>query len=258
MDILFHQLIQKGNLLAPEWISLIALLFALVSIFIFHKYAGLAGLYVYNCLVVCIANVEILHLTQYHFWQTPIPLGTVLFTTTFLTNDIITNHYGKMAANRSVFLSFSAYIFFTVSMLLSLAHLPATHGKDIEYLHYSNQNYEALIQIFVPSLRILIASLVSFFVSQQFNIGFFHSLKFLPERFLWIRQSSAMFLASIVDHLTFSFIAFYFFITPKPSLNILIDGYIIGSYMIRILVIIVCAIGTYLYQKISTKKGDVF
>lgn len=240
-DLFLGHIIQLGNQLPTEIVSGFCLIFALTGLFLFAKHSGLYGLYIYNSLIVCLANFQILQLAQYHFWPSPIPLGTVLFTTLFLTNTIITEHYGEKAARKGVALSLWGYAFVCCSMVLSLAHAPASDAHSADFSSYTHQNYQALLRIFVPSCRLLLSGLIASCISQLTAIWLFSRIAILTRSSV-LKQSGSMFLSSIVDHIVFSFCAFYLFTTDRPSWRILIDGYIIGSYIIRIIVIIACVL----------------
>lgn len=253
MDIFLQKCLEFFYKYPPEIISGFTFLFCLLSIIIFAKSCGLYGLYIYNSISVCLANIQILHLTKYYFFDATIPLGTVIFTTTFFASGIITETYGKKAAQKGVLIYFLSYLFFSLSMLISLAHSPSNGIISKEFSGYIDKNYNALLQVFLPSVRILVASLVAFGASQLCDIWVFSKIKeFTKGRFLWFRQGSAMFFSSIIDHILFSYIAFYFFSDVKPPLEIFFKGYVIGSYIIRIIVIVLCSAATY-YRKLYVK-----
>lgn len=243
MDLIFQQIIQSGTQLSAEISSLLVLLFSLMSLYFFYKKASLSGLYIYNILVVCLANIQILHVTQYTLCSTPLPLGTVLFTTLFLSNTVITDQYGVKAAQKGVILSLAVYAFFSISMILSLMHKPAIGNE--EFLQQATINYQAMIRIFIPSLRIFLASLMAFGVSQIFNIFIFNKIKYKVSN-LYINQFISIFLASFLDHLIFTAFAFYVFANIKPSLDLFWNGYVIGSFIIRIIVVCFYIIAAYL------------
>jgi uncharacterized integral membrane protein (TIGR00697 family) len=244
----FYNFLGCAGNLSAEWISLVVLVFSLCSLLIFFKRLGLTGLYVYNCLSVCLANIQILHLTSYSFFTTPLPLGTVLFTTTFFSTSLITDQYGPQAARQGIFLSFLAYGFFSLSMLLSLKHAPAS-GNDV-FLQNAHDNYRAMCKIFRPSLRLFLASLASFTASQWVDVIGFQWIKRLTKgRFLWLRQGGSMFFSSFIDHFLFSYLAFYFFITPKPTLNLFWNGYVFNSFLLRYGTIFVCVLAASLWKR---------
>ncbi|MDR1208611.1 MAG: queuosine precursor transporter [Holosporales bacterium] len=255
---------------SPEFISLATLLTSLGFLEGLFRIAGKSGLCAYNCIAVCIANIQVLHITKYDLMPMPVPLGTVLFTTTFLSNNMISAKYGSSEAQKSVILSFVVYAFFSISLILSLMHKPL---QGDAFLQESYQNYLAIKRLFTPSIRILCASLISFLLSQYFNILFFVRINKILTNVLhkgtlpWIRrvvqQDNAnlrqdiehgaqkqaehwnvsslvsVFLSGALDNLIFSSLAFYFWGTVRPSISMLFNGYVLETTVIRCVVIFV-------------------
>ena len=232
--------------------SLISLIFLIISIFSINKYFGKSGLFSYNCIAVCLANIQILQLTNYHYLGFCAPLGTIVFTTTFFTNGLITKQYGKKESQKSILLSSIIYIIFSLSMILSLAHKPFCNQND--FCNQAFEKYKALSEIFIPSLRILISSLLAFIISQFFCTFIFDKLnkfsKFIP-------MPTSIFLSSILDHVSFTIFAFYIFSDTKPPLKIFFSGYIFGSYILRLLAILILTMASYLKKFVTSKPSKV-
>lgn len=254
MDEIFQSLLQKGLTFSPEFVSLACLLFALISLESFHLWGGLVGLNIYNALVVCLANLQVLHITQYCLFTAPLPLGTVLFTTLFLSNTLLVETYGAEAGRQSVGLGMAAYIFFALSMLLSLAHRPAV-GEEM-FLQQAQLNYDALVRVFVPSGRIFVASLVSFGVSQLVNIAVFERLQKISSRRVlpWSRLGTLL-LSGLVDNTVFSYVAFVFLAPTPVPIPVLWRGYILGSLGVRIVVTGLVLGGHTLLRKLFTRPS---
>lgn len=245
LDSLFRQFVQAGRLVPPEIASLGVLVFALMTLRILNKHFGCIGLNVYNVLTICLANIQILQVTQYSVYTSPMPLGTVLFTTLFLSNTYITELYGEAEARQGTALGILAYAFFGLSMLLSLTHQPALGEAD--FLVNAQLDDAALLRVFVPSARFFTASLVSFGVSQWVNVWIFQWLRM--NQYASFSRVVSMVLASLVDNIVFSYTAFVVLAhTPVPQ-PALWSGYILGSLGVRFvvvgLVLTVQSIGTH-------------
>ncbi|MDR2464547.1 MAG: queuosine precursor transporter [Holosporales bacterium] len=233
-----QKVIQAGNSFYPEWLSIIELCVALTFLKILHKFAGIVGLHTYNAIVVCIANIEVLHVTKYELLSTPVPLGTILFTTTFIANNIIADKYGNSYARKSVYLSFLVYTFFSISLIISIMHNPFV--DESVFLQQAFLNHESMMRLFVPSLRILVASLVAFLCGQLFNISVFRKIRCIKTPWFSLLEYLGIFLAGLLDNIVFSSIAFYFLASPALSLSLLLNGYIIPSCIIRFIIILLC------------------
>ena len=90
---------------------LIMLFFCFFSILIFLKLFGIVGLYVYSALAVIVGNIQVLKQVDFFYSPEPVALGTVLFASTFLCTDILSEYFGREKANKNV-LKFNYVIFF--------------------------------------------------------------------------------------------------------------------------------------------------
>ena len=79
---------------------LIMLFFCFSSILIFLKLFGYVGLFVYSALAVIIGNIQVLKTVDFFYSPEPVTLGTVLFASTFLCTDILSEHFGKDKARK--------------------------------------------------------------------------------------------------------------------------------------------------------------
>ncbi|MDR1907542.1 MAG: queuosine precursor transporter [Holosporales bacterium] len=276
MDNILQKLIQVGCHFPPEVCSVLTLLASLAFLHLSHKIAGSAGLCTYNCVAVCLANIQVLHISKYSMLPSPLPLGTVLFTTTFLANNIISSKYGKDEAKKSIRLSFIVYTFFSFSLIISLMHKPFVLEGDV-FTQQAYLNYQAMMRLFVPSLRILCASIAAFLVSQLCNVWFFDKVRRTDVMFYSNEDSANMndenatnseenirrnvkigkiwasvcnfisvFMSSIVDNVVFSFLAFYFWCEVETPISVILHGYILETSVIRCAVILIF---TLLFKK---------
>lgn len=236
IDAFFLDFLQ-GLSLSSEGASFLALVMATGSLAGLHKLGGLSGLYVYNALVVCLANIQILHVA--HYATGPLPLGTVLFTTLFLSDTLIVHRYGAKAAQRGVALNVLAYVVFAGHMLIALMHPPAGSVPEQmadPFLQDALQNYQAMERLFTPSLRLLAASCVASVASQMGLIQVFCRIK-LRSANVYLNQFVSTLAASVTDHLVFTCAAFYVLADTRPSVRLFWDGYVFRSFVLRLLII---------------------
>lgn len=239
IDALIQRAVQCLIAFPPEVASFLALIVALATLCVFHRVGGLSGLYLYNALVICLANVQLLHVTHYVFWPDPLPLGTVLFTTMFLSDALIVDRYGAKAAQKGITLNVLAYVFFAGSMLVTLMHAPAqvSLGSADPFLQEACENYQAMTRLFTPSARFFMASCLASFISQSCLVQIFSRIK-VKNNNICINQFISTFSASLIDHLIFTFIAFYLLADTRPSLDLFWGGYVVGSFVLRIIIIL--------------------
>jgi queuosine precursor transporter len=222
--------------LSAEMLTVWSFLFCALAILGLLRFYGVYGLYAYNVLAVVIANIQVLRFTEFQYFSEPVALGTVLFTTTFFVNDVITEHYGIQYAKKSIMLCFWGQLLVMLWMLIALGHpLPTTDSFD-PVIATAHENYLAMLKLFAPSLRILIASLVAYLCSQLLDILIFNAIKYLTHgKYLWLRQNLAMLLSGFCDTFLFSVLAWKWFSTIPISYTELIFTYVLSAQIMRML-----------------------
>ena len=222
------------NHTSAEGLTVWLFLLCAFAILALMKFYGLYGLYIYNTLAIIIANIQVLRFTTYSSFIDPVALGTVLFTTTYFVNDVITEHYGLAAAKKCVTLVFWAQLLVTIWMLLALGHpLPGLENASAT-IKEANISYEAMLQLFTPSSRILLASLASYLLSQWLDILIFNRLRTATNgQFLWFRQNAAMLISGLLDTFLFSFLAFMWLSEINMSWHELFFTYVFSSQILR-------------------------
>lgn len=209
-----------------EILSLLSFMIGVIAMLIMQRSFGLSGLYVYSSVATITANIQVLKLMTFSTLSEPVALGTATFSTIFLCNDIITEHYGKEAAKKNVWLSFSTQILVTLTMIAAICFPPFENDKA----------HDAISLLFLPAPRLLIASLTAFVISQLFNIHIFSNLsKIFSEKLLWLRSNVALMVSELIDNIIFSVMAWYILAPEAVSLNSLIYTYILGTYLLRVI-----------------------
>jgi len=207
------------------WILL--LLFCFSSILIFLKLFSFAGLYVYSALAVIIGNIQVLKTVDFFYSPEPVALGTILFSSTYLCTDILSEHFGKDKAQKNVLISFVSFLFVTIVMLVTIGFNPSANDWA----------QDSLENIFTPMSRFFIASMIAYLVSQYFDVWIYSTIKNLTmNRFLWLRNNLSTILSSLIDNTVFSILA-WIILNPNPETfyNVIMI-YILGTYILRIFI----------------------
>jgi uncharacterized integral membrane protein (TIGR00697 family) len=124
-----------------------------------------------------------------------------VFPLTYTINDIVYEVYGKQRAHNFMRSGFVVLGLLSVYTLLALVLPPATRFAATE---------PAYDEVFGKSLRIIIASLTAFWISQRFDILVFSKLREkLGQKSLWFRNNASNILSQFVDTAIFMFLAFY-------------------------------------------------
>ena len=210
--------------LSTESLAFLSLLGCVATILLFFRLFGIAGLYMYNAVIVIVANVQVLKTSTFFFSPEPVALGTVTFATTYLVSDILTEHYGKDVARKGVWLSFAGHILMTSLMVITLGFVSPEGDKA----------HGAMMSLFTPSPRILIAGLLAYVLSQFMDIYVFEWIsQRTNRRWLWLRTNVATLLSGLVDNTIFSVLA-WVILSPEPiGFYSLIFTYILGTYIAR-------------------------
>jgi uncharacterized integral membrane protein (TIGR00697 family) len=207
---------------------------------------------VYNAIAVICANIQALKVAPFFGAEEALALSTALFATTFVASDILTERKGPESATRGLALSFIAQIVFTLFMLLAVAY-PTSHGNinglGIEGELHNSVQY-GMYTLFVPSARILTASLLSYYISQLLDIYLFQAIKKLTaHKLLWLRFNASTLISGLVDNAIFSTLAWVLLADQPVSLSMLIYTYILGSYAFRAMVGILATPAMYYAQR---------
>jgi queuosine precursor transporter len=128
-------------------------------------------------------------------------LAVPIYAAIFLATDIVAEHWGKKEARKVVWIAFLAQIF---ALIFSQIIIQA------QVLDISQTVHESLSLVFGFTPRIVLASLVTYVISQNWDIWVFHSLKKKSKgRHLWLRNNASTISSQFIDSFIFIFIAFY-------------------------------------------------
>lgn len=134
-----------------------------------------------------------------------VSVGIFAYPITFLITDIIAEVHGKKKSFNLVLAGFISLL-----VLLGLTQLSVSLPANAHF-----QLDESYRQIFQGSVRIILASLTAFILSQLHDVWAFHRLKEKTSgKFLWLRNNLSTIVSQFLDTIIFMFIAFYQ-ITPK-------------------------------------------
>lgn len=127
-------------------------------------------------------------------------------------------HYGAKTATRAVWVSFLFIALFMIlaQMTISITGVPET--KKME---------EALHAVFSVSLRIALASLLAFLVSQTVNINVYQRLKtWTKNRHLWLRVNVSNIITQLIDSIIFFSVAFIT-VLSSDVVELILTGFVI-------------------------------
>lgn len=166
----------------------------------------------------------------------------------FLITDIISEVHGFKKARNFFWISVMSMIFALIMMYLCI-QLPANET-------WANQ--DAYKNIFGSSIRMTIASIIAFLISQYHDILSFEFWKRKTNgKFLWLRNNLSTIVSQFLDTCIFMFIAFYK-MTPKftiPFIFSLIIPYWLFKIAFAALDTPLCYLGVKWLRKTKEPKN---
>ncbi|MFW6030939.1 MAG: queuosine precursor transporter, partial [Halanaerobiales bacterium] len=164
---------------------------------------------------------------------------------TFALSDTLTEIWGKDRAKFVIKLGFAASVISAIMIKLAIM-LPSAP-------FWTNQ--EAYQLILGSSIKIVVASMVAYLVSQFHDVWAFHFWKKLTKgKYLWIRNNLSTAVSQLIDTVIFITIAFYG--TGSPIISM-----IIGQYTIKLIVAVfdtpLVYLGVNLVKKAISKDESI-
>jgi queuosine precursor transporter len=198
----------------------LAMLLANFLLIIFaYKLFGKWGLIMWIPVSVIVANIQVVQTVK--LFGLAATLGNIVYATSFLITDILSENYGKQEAKKAVWIGFFSLISMTILMNLAL------YFKPLEGDDFSRVTHEATTTIFKLMPRIAVASLAAYLLSQRHDVWAFHLWKkrFHRENQLWLRNNLSTMVSQLIDSSVFVLIAFYGVFETKVLFEIFITTY---------------------------------
>ena len=186
-----------------EILWLVMLLANFLLIILAYRLFGKWGLIMWIPISVIVANIQVIQTVK--LFGLAATLGNIVYATSFLVTDILSENYGKQEAKKAVWIGFFSLISMTLLMNLALEFIPLA-GDD-----FAPVAHEATSTIFSLMPRIAIASLTAYLLSQRHDVWAFHFWKnrFPNERQLWLRNNLSTMISQLIDSSVFVLIAFW-------------------------------------------------
>ena len=154
------------------------------------------GLYAWISIAVIFANLVVGKTIELFGFTTS--LGNVLFASTFLATDILTEKYSKEDAKKSIYVSVFSGITFIIVTQITLLFNPSS--SDIVN--------ESMKVLFGVSIRTFVASMIMFFISNMLDINIYNKLKEKYPNRLWFRNNISTIISNCSENFLFVILAF--------------------------------------------------
>lgn len=202
-----------------EFLIVVTLLLTFGSVLLWFRLFRRAGLYALTTFITIVANIEVVILVN--AFGIEMTLGNMLFAGTFLATDILSEVYGRHAANRCVKVGITASV--SMILLTSLWMLYTPSANDFVF--------PAVVTVFSNTPRVLIASLLVYAICQAVDVQLYHLIWHMTgknEKFMWLRNNGATLVSQALNAALFNFIAFYGTVDMNTMWSIICASFIIS------------------------------
>lgn len=180
------------------------------------------GLYLWTVVATIAANIEVLIVVNAFGME--MTLGNILFASTFLVTDIMSELFGKKAAQTAVWLGIATSVSF---ILISQSWM----------LYIPNENdfaSPAIRTVFSNTPRLMIVGIAVYIIVQLFDVWAYHkwweytSRRFNDrKKFLWLRNNGSTLISQLLNTVLFNCGAFLGTYSTKTLFSIILSSYII-------------------------------
>ena len=188
----------------------------------FFRLFGKTGIFAWTVICTIAANIEVLILV--HAFGMDTTLGNVIFASSFLATDIMSELYGRKEANRCVKVGIAANIAFIVISQSWFLYTPAP----------SDEMAGPIRAVFRNTPRVMLSSLAAYAICELYDVWAYHFLWRVTERrcgnrraYLWVRNNGSTMTSQLINVLAFNLLAFAGVFPWSTVVQILVFGYAI-------------------------------
>ncbi len=154
------------------------------------------GLFVWIGIATILANILVCKSIDIFGYTTA--LGNILFASSFLATDIIIEKYGYKESKKAIILGVISQVVFLITTQLALLYIPS----QVDLVQ------DSMKTLFSINLRVSIASISMYFISNMLDIYIFKKIKEKIPNKLWLRNNVATIVSNCLENYIFSILAF--------------------------------------------------
>ncbi len=198
-----------------ELLFFVTIVINFTGILIAYKLFGKVGLFVWAGLAAIATNIEVTKCVD--MFGLSLTLGNVIYSTTFLATDILSERYGSKDARKAVWIGFFCSIMFTVIIQMSMLFVP----NDSDFVS------ESMATVFGLLPRLCLASMVAYLTSNLLDTYLYQLIKSKCPKHLWLRNNAATLVSQFVDNTVFTAIAWIGVFDLQTMIELWVTSYII-------------------------------
>lgn len=181
-----------------------------------HKFFKKEGVIAWVAIATILANIITAKNAMIFGLSTAI--GTVMFASTFLATDILSECYSKEDAKKAVYVGLCSNIVLIIATQIALRYIPSPFD-------YAN---EAMTTLFALNLRISLASATMYFIANMADVYIFNKIKErMNSKALWLRNNVSTILCNCIENFGFIGLAFWGIYDIQTILTIAVSTSII-------------------------------
>lgn len=223
-----------------EILFAVTILVNFVALILIYKFFRKEGVFVWISFATIIANIEVVKCIN--LFGFALTLGNVIYGTTFLATDILSEMYGAKEARKGVLIGFFTMLVFTLISQINLLYIPNTNDFSSE----------AMKTIFSLMPRLCIASMITYLISNNLDTLIYSYIKRKSNKFMWIRNNLSTSISQLLDSFLFTIIAF----AGVYSLEIIIQ-LSLTTFFVKVIIAICDTPFLYLAKRIYKKDMEV-
>ena len=205
-----------------EALLIVTLLVLYGAVLLWFALFGTSGLMGFTVFATIAANIEVLILVQAFGME--MTLGNILFATTFLVTDILSEIAGKKQAQQAVWIGIAANVLFVVVSQSWLMYIPSAEDWVTPSMR----------SIFSNTPRLMLASLAVYAIVQVFDVWLYHKWWDLTQRlsgdrrgYLWVRNNGSTLISQLLNAILYTAFAFYGMYDIPTLVSIVLSSYVI-------------------------------
>src|SRR5210317_21748 len=211
---MFPQFIIEFFTANQELLWLTTLFVDLGCTLVLYRLFGKVGLQIAIAVAIILANLQGPKLTIIFGMQTS--LGVIFYSSIFFATDVLSENYGKEAANKAVRMGFAVSVIVLIMLSIALMYLPSNKPETAEFAASIHGAFETIVN-FTP--RFIFGSLLAYYISQHFDVWAFHKIKSITgDRWLWLRNNGSTLASQVVDTTIYSLVAWWGLVDLKTAL----------------------------------------
>ncbi len=192
------------------------------ALIVFFRLFGKTGVYAWTVICTIAANIEVMILV--HAFGMDTTLGNVLFASSFLATDLMSELYGKKEANKCVAIGIAANIAFILISQSWFLYIPAAEDTIAPSIR----------AVFSNTPRVMLSSLFAYVVCELHDVWAYHAWWSWTEKrfgnkksYLWLRNNGSTLVSQLINVVVFNVLAFFGVFPNSVLVSILIFGYAI-------------------------------